>query len=510
MKNFKSYDNFLLEYKDNWKEATQNSGAAVTSTAGGIKTGLVWTAKKVYDGLSSMGKKSRLRKLKKQLDFYLETVYEQYLTEQQTPTTPEKEEPLEISTPKVGINADNETEVESGVVTDEESEEEAVPLEISAPEVGVNADNESDEESEEEESEEEESEEEESEEESGKLTDKKYFRSVWDGIESDKEEVLNSIPNPDLEEDYKAWEQSLNDLLQDIENFVDDLSHGLEDVPSNLPFFKEYGKKAREIVAEIKGYMNLNEAVDWRGDAVAPKEGWTDKDRQKVTNKVNPFMIEEILLKKELYTTTDKLKTFWTMLENEVYKKWHYVFIIDDLKSKSKKVSLALDKPSKQKTMNMIQHDYMSEKLKTKTVLLSNTDLEGYYLLNLLNSNDPEKNSILMVFEAEKSMFKIIGKITVKNDEIVLVGVGKHLVFNNKRYELLKGEDNYSCIKLSAYGNSKMKIEFGNKRVTNMLTYGANYVIDAFDSDGSAELLLSTNNLKEPSANIDNELINRF
>jgi hypothetical protein len=508
MKNFKTYEKFLLEFKDNWASAAQGTGAAVS----GATSGIFKLASKAFTMLGDAGRKMRLQKLKRQMDYYLETVYAQYLTEQAKPegdnTTTEPTAPA-VATDEspAATNTDLEvapTDTDSGE-DDEETHHDSDEHDGSEEEHGGSVDHENHDDHEHEE----EDHDDESDEDVELVTDEEYVNLVWNNIMDDKEEVLNSIPNPDMEEDYKEWQQKLADLFQDIENFADDLEHELNSKTANIPFIKNYKAKTRALVGEIKGYIPVNEAVDWRGDAVAPADNWTDKDRQKVTNKVNPFMIEEIHLKKDLYAKSDKLKSAWAIMENEVYKKWNYVFIIEELKSKSKKIALAMDKP-KHRTQNLIQHDYISDKLNTKSVVLSKTEVGNYYLLNLVDRTNPDKNVVLMIFEAENTMFKIIGQLVVKNNDLSVIAIGKRLVINRKSYELVVDEDDhYACIKLSAYGSDKMKIEFGSSR-SPMLEQGKDYVLDSFDERDGAKELLKVNKLKTPNASISENTMNRF
>ena len=142
----------------------------------------------------------------------------------------------------------------------------------------------------------------------------------------------------------KPGDSKRDDIQGEVDNISVEMEHLLKNKNEVKSSIKDLESKKDDYINKIPKELGLiskmNESVDWTGGGIH-RQDWTSEDKEIVTQMANPYKIEEIFLKAKNVIGDDKdskLEEFWTEKINDVHKKWYYVFNVEELRNKRKKL----------------------------------------------------------------------------------------------------------------------------------------------------------------------------
>jgi predicted RNase H-like HicB family nuclease len=326
-------------------------------------------------GSFGFGIKSRkLKNIAKEYDDYLQVVYESYLKdrhvngENQLPNKPNKPTPIGLSPNQEPINPTDEK--------DNNLEFSDLGLDVSEIE--------------------------------GLLKQAQSAEEV--------EKLLNKLKDLAVE-----TEKDMDELLDKISKGEEDENKTLSDRASKL---KDKLDRINKITSTVKPRLSTVshfESVNWLGGAIEAPEDWSDEDKKNITSRVNPYKIEEFSLRKrgiidaeEDNKKAKKLEQSWSLLLNDIHKKWFYIYEItkldDKYKSTAKKESPAALKSAK--TLEVLKSSFNeSSQLVHSAHFIGQK--KGYYVL----SNFNDELILLYKIEGPNKLFKVVGSMGISENK---------------------------------------------------------------------------------------------
>lgn len=224
----------------------------------------------------------------------------------------------------------------------------------------------------------------------------------------------------------------------------------------------------KEIIKNFPNLKIVKESKEWTN----PNSTWSSDDSENLTSLINPYKINEFSLQANLIieNSNDKNKSsfnnYWSILKNEIHKRWYYTYDIKSLESGIKLAKIEYNKKSTEEkkyinnsmSINMVLKEKFNKDIRNYTspyyAGLKNVT-EHYYILNIdsrlfiLNKIDFIKNkSNKNIF-----LFKIIGNLKINKDkkfyvDELLNNEEENMVmsFSGKDYILYKKPEDFPVV----------------------------------------------------------------
>lgn len=296
----------------------------------------------------------------------------------------------------------------------------------------------------------------------------KMVRRYMNAMSSiDADTKLDPIKKRQEKEYNKKMLDSTNIKLNDSKNNIKKYEANIEETNINIEFIKKAILYASKNVNPNPPNPNknysasvddpLNESKTWNQGTVYDME-WTPKDMNNINHLINPFQIQEYLLKAEyiLDRIADKddngkdekkYKNYWEQLLAKLYKKWYFTYDVKNLKTLSLS-ELNRDKDNKDKSKPKSEEVKSQKELAYYSLVLEELykDIKTYpvpfktlnidknkYFIWLNNTNMYLMKKI--IFDNSYS-FEIISKIT-SNDGKLIIGQLLNTDTNRMKLSLL-------------------------------------------------------------------------
>lgn len=290
------------------------------------------------------------------------------------------------------------------------------------------------------------------------LTDYKINIDKWNALSPEnQEEVKHNILNAKQQEDViKRMENTRDDIIDKIDeleaelkkfkdlitktsgtvraerqNKINDISLELEKLYNERD---KYEDGIADLYDELKDFrengifkvINLNEKnsyVDPNTETDTETYMWNDEDTMAVTKMANPYTIEGFFMKADyIVSGTEKngqLKRLWDIKVNKVHEKWYYVYDIENLRTKTKKLTTSKSDSDKKKDSAKVKElleisfDKYLRVYSSPVFTRIEKETASYYLFSLDSSKMLFLKKEEFINNDHKYIFKIIGEVSV-------------------------------------------------------------------------------------------------
>mgnify|MGYP001800444098 CR=1 FL=1 len=262
---------------------------------------------------------------------------------------------------------------------------------------------------------------------------------------SDLKKSTNNRLNT-VDDDYINFETGeVYQNMDEVKNIINVKKKFLSDRIEKIIELEEYLKEKLSNLSKYKAgfkIKKMNEAINMA--EIKPKN-WSDFHRENVTDTLNHSKVDQIFKNKKDFIEKikdekerEKLDKYFEDKLNKLFQKWYHVYDIENIRNRKKTKTSNL--PTKSKSINKVSSENVSDAklgkfqlmtilkkqfLKDKSDFYSSpffTDLEKskdvYFIFNIGGNNLFLIKKLF--FEDNKFCFKLIGKLSHNNSNLVL------------------------------------------------------------------------------------------